>query len=99
MQQNLLTIKQASDWASGYLSKDITVSNISYLVNYGKIKKYGNNGTTLIDVNDLKSYLSDKFDESTIREISDLITREEVAVVVEILKYESLASKTRILFT
>ena len=36
-----------------------------------------------IDVNDLKSYLSDKFDESTIREISDLITREEVAVVVE----------------
>src|SRR3989338_1563549 len=56
MQQNLLTIKQASDWASGYLSKDITVSNISYLVNYGKIKKYGNNGTTLIDVNDLKKY-------------------------------------------
>ena len=37
----LLTIKQASDWATEFLSKNITTSNISYLINYGRIKKIG----------------------------------------------------------
>ncbi len=52
----LLTIKQASEWASEYLNKNITSSNISYLVNYGRIMKNGNNGATLIDKNELIHY-------------------------------------------
>jgi len=57
----LLTIKQASRWASEYLKKNVTPSNISYLIQYGRIKKNENNGITLIDKQDLikyyKSYL------------------------------------------
>jgi len=52
----LLTIKQASDWATEYLNKNITTSNISYLINYGRIKKIGDNGSTLIDKNELINY-------------------------------------------
>jgi len=52
----LLTIKQASDWATEYLSKNITTSNISYLINYGRIKKVGDNGSTLIDKDELIAY-------------------------------------------
>ncbi len=52
----LLTIKQASDWASEYLGKNITTSNISYLINYGRIKKIGDNGSALIDKNELTAY-------------------------------------------
>ncbi|GEM_PF-4420092 len=31
-EKDLLTIKEASEWASGYLGKNVTNSNISYLV-------------------------------------------------------------------
>lgn len=58
MQNNssLLTIKQASEWASTHLSKNVTPSNISYLIQYGRIRKIGDNGTAMIDINDLKDY-------------------------------------------
>jgi len=36
-----------------------------------------------IDINELKSYLSDKLGSLTVREISDLITKEQIAVIVE----------------
>ena len=52
----LATISQASDWATSYLDKEVSSHNISYLVQYGKIKKYKENGLTLIDLNDLKKY-------------------------------------------
>ena len=52
----LLTIKQASQWASGLLKRDVSDSNISYLVQYGKVKKFNNNGTIKIALNDLKRY-------------------------------------------
>jgi hypothetical protein len=52
----LLTIKQASQWASGYFKKNITTSNISYLIQYGKVKKYGCNGTTVVNKYDLIKY-------------------------------------------
>lgn len=56
LQNNLLTVKEASIWASGYLHKNVTTSNISYLVNYGKITKYGDNGTTQVSQNELIKY-------------------------------------------
>jgi len=52
----LLTIKQAAEFASTYISKNVTASNISYLINYGRITKVGENGGTLIDKNILIDY-------------------------------------------
>ncbi|MGD9899525.1 MAG: DNA methyltransferase [Calditrichaceae bacterium] len=52
----LLTIKQASEWASKYLNKDVSPSNISYLIQYGRIPKIGENGNLLVDRNDLEQY-------------------------------------------
>lgn len=53
---NLLTIPLASKWASKYLEKEVLPTNISYLIQYGKVKKYGENGSTLVDVGDLEKY-------------------------------------------
>ena len=52
----ILTIKEASNWASEYLKKNVTTSNISYLIQYGRIKKYGNNGNTSVRKEDLIKY-------------------------------------------
>ena len=40
MNQELSSVGQASQWASDYLDKPVTPSNISYLIQYAKIKKY-----------------------------------------------------------
>ncbi len=49
-------LQNASRWASEYLNKKVTISNISYLIQYGRIKNYGNNGNTLINKDELKAY-------------------------------------------
>ncbi|MFZ3166826.1 MAG: DNA methyltransferase [Candidatus Methanoperedens sp.] len=54
--KDLLTIKQASEWASKLLNKNVTPSNISYLIQYGRIKKIGSNGDTLIVKEELAKY-------------------------------------------
>lgn len=51
-----MTIKEASIWASEYLGKNVTPSNISYLVQYGRIPKKADNGNTYIDKQDLENY-------------------------------------------
>ncbi|RKY82799.1 site-specific DNA-methyltransferase [candidate division KSB1 bacterium] len=53
---DFLTIKEASEWASKYLNKNISTSNISYLIQYGKVKKRGHNGSTVISKQDLINY-------------------------------------------
>jgi len=52
----LITIKQASEWASRYLKRNVTTSNISYLIQYGRVEKFNDNGSTLINVHDLARY-------------------------------------------
>lgn len=52
----LITIDEASIWATHFLKRDVTVSNISYLIQYGRIKKYGDNGRTLVSKSDLENY-------------------------------------------
>lgn len=52
----LITIKQASRWATTLLKKQVTTSNISYLIQYGRIKKYNDNGSTLVAITDLEEY-------------------------------------------
>ncbi len=53
---SLVSIPEASKWASDFLDKEIMPTNISYLVQYGKVKKHGENGSTMVDLNDLKEY-------------------------------------------
>jgi len=54
--RKLVNLKDASIWASRYLNRNVTISNISYLLQYGRIKKYGDNGYPLIDIEELKAY-------------------------------------------
>ena len=53
---DFLTLKEASEWASEHLKKKVSTSNISYLINYGRIRKYGENGDVLVSRNELKEY-------------------------------------------
>lgn len=54
--KRFINLKEAAIWASQYLSRNITISNISYLLQYGRIKKYGSNGNPLIRIEELKEY-------------------------------------------
>lgn len=54
----LLTLKQASQWASEHLNKNVTSSNISYLIQYGRIESVVSNGVTLVPIQSLEDYYS-----------------------------------------
>lgn len=56
MEENLLSIKEASEWASDYLDMSVTPSNISYLIQYAKIKKYMDGLKLQIRLDELKDY-------------------------------------------
>lgn len=53
---DFLTIKEASHWATEHLGKTVTSSNISYLIQYGKISKLGSNGSTQVSKKELLEY-------------------------------------------
>jgi len=55
-----------------FMYKDISLTGGTSVTIYEKI-----------DINELKSILSDKLESLTVRETSDLITREQIAVIVE----------------
>lgn len=57
----LMTIKQASKWASEFLGRNITPSNISYLIQYGRVKRTASNGNILINQGDLVNYYESYF--------------------------------------
>ncbi len=63
-QSNLMSLKEAALWASQYLNRDITISNISYLIQYGRIKNYGNGGNPLVDREELRNYYEEINKES-----------------------------------
>jgi len=56
MSENLVSIKEAVQWAQNYLKKDVSQSNIQYLIQYAKIRKYDNNSETKINLKELKEY-------------------------------------------
>ena len=60
--QDLMTIKEASIWASKYIGKNVTPSNISYLIQYGRIPKNGGNGNTFINIHDLEDYYNSHYE-------------------------------------
>ena len=51
---DLFTVKEASQWASAYLGKNVTSSNIAYLINYGRISKASEDG--LVSKSELLAY-------------------------------------------
>ncbi len=59
----LMTIRQASDWARQYLRRNVTPANISYLIQYGRIRKVGDNGNTLICKEELIRYYHSYLDK------------------------------------
>ncbi|MBU0458589.1 site-specific DNA-methyltransferase [Patescibacteria group bacterium] len=54
--KQLLSIKEASSWASELLQRKVSEANISYLIQYGRVKKIGENGSTQISKQDLEEY-------------------------------------------
>jgi len=57
MSQEILSIDKASQWASNYLERPVTISNISYLIQYAKIKKYFDEEKKIrINIDELKTY-------------------------------------------
>lgn len=54
--EKLITVKEASEWATKHLNKHVTTSNITYLIQYGRIKKFGENGDTKILLEELIDY-------------------------------------------
>jgi len=56
----LLTIKEASALATSYVGRDVTLSNISYLIQYGRLRKIGENGFTQVLKQDLIRYLESR---------------------------------------
>lgn len=55
-QQDLLSVPAASRWASKHLQKNVTTSNIAYLMQYGRIRKLEHNGTTVVSKQELADY-------------------------------------------
>ena len=52
----IFSIREASEWASQYLGKTVTTSNISYLIQYGRIRNMASNGSTQILKHELIEY-------------------------------------------
>lgn len=66
----LFTIKEASEWATNFIGRSVTTSNISYLIQYGRIQKIGDNGSTQISEKELLNYYQsyNKSRETTFKE-------------------------------
>lgn len=54
--QNLINIAQAANWASDYTRRSISIENISYLIQYGRIRPIGVDGRPYVDKTELKKY-------------------------------------------
>lgn len=67
--KKLINLKEASEWASQYLNRNVTISNISYLLQYGRINKYGNNGNPLLNAEELKDYYDSLNKEKRLKKI------------------------------
>ena len=57
-----MTIKDASVWASKFIGKNVTSSNISYLIQYGRIPKNGDNGNVFVNRYDLEKYYNSHYE-------------------------------------
>ena len=63
LNSKLVSIKEASNLLSDEFNRKISISNISYLINYGKIQSYTRDGKVLININELVEYYKSKIYE------------------------------------
>ena len=54
--RTLLTIQEASAWASEHLKRKVTPSNISYLIQYGRVQKFTEDGAAKVSQQELEEY-------------------------------------------
>lgn len=54
----LVSINEASVWASKHVGRKVTASNISYLIQYGRIGRLESDGRTYVDIDELSKYYS-----------------------------------------
>lgn len=54
--QNLITMEEASRFASSLVGKEVTISNINYLIQYGRIDRFPTEKGTYVDQEQLVSY-------------------------------------------
>ena len=55
-ESNLVDIKEAARWASEFLKREVTESNIAYLINYGRVSKQVVNGKVYVPLEELRRY-------------------------------------------
>ena len=55
-EKKFISLKEAANWASEYLNRKMSISNMTYLLKYGILRKYGGNGNPLINIEELKNY-------------------------------------------
>lgn len=68
---HLMTLKEASLWASQHVGKNVTASNISYLIQYGKIHGDRRHGGVRVNQRELERYYDGKQRERrTAREVN-----------------------------
>ncbi len=68
----LMTISDASKWATEYLKKNVTSSNISYLITYGRVDKHVEDGVTKVSKEDLVEYYKSFFGKREVNWKSEL---------------------------
>lgn len=56
----LLTVAEASDWATRATGRRVGAGNIMYLVNYGRVRNVGNNGRVMVELGELDAYYRSK---------------------------------------
>ncbi len=62
----LLNIHEASVWATKEFQREITPANISYLIQYGRVKKIKKDGKTFLLADELKRYYEETIKKETI---------------------------------
>ena len=78
------TIKEAALWATEYLQRPVSNANISYLINYGKVRKYTRNGAVVIMKDELEQY---KSNEKNDLDFIDILERLNIKYRIPIFLY------------
>ena len=65
--KDLLTVQEASKWATSRLGKNVSESNISYLIQYGRIRKIDTQNGARVSVVDLENYYASYDDARKIK--------------------------------
>ena len=58
---DLMTPRQASLWATDFVKKEITSSNVTYLVRYGRVRNHGEGANILVSQTELRDYYDEYY--------------------------------------